>query len=164
MSSASNSSSYTTDNVDHVFKKQTLRHGKLMLWAKLIENGRYNNQPQISLITGSSKSLSDFTYNYHWDNKCLTCKTLAGYRATRSPFKVQLCQIVQKLKISQGLVSRLLGDGGEKDYWCPSWYNKITCWSPMLPHYQYSLHQMAVSVVAMSVESWLFSVCMHNWS
>ena len=98
---------------------------KLMLWAKLIEN---DNPLQIS----SSKSLSDFTYIYHWDNKCLTCKALAGYRATRSPFKVQVCQITQKLfrrfEISQGLVSRLLGDGGEKDYWCPSWFNNITCW------------------------------------
>ena len=112
MSTASNSSSYTTDNVDHVFKKQTLRHGKLMLWAKLIENGYYDNRPH---ITGNSKSFSGFTYISHWDNKCLTCKALAAYRATRSPFKVQLCQIVQKLKISQGLVSRLLGDGGEKD-------------------------------------------------
>ena len=54
MSTASNSSSYTTDNVDHVFKKQTLRHGKLMLWAKLIENGYYVNRPH---ITGNSKSL-----------------------------------------------------------------------------------------------------------
>ena len=106
-----------------------------LMWAKLIENWRYDNRPQISLITGNSKSLSGFTYIYHWNNKCFTCKALAGYRATRSPFKVQVCQIVQKLfrrfKISQGLVSRLLGGGGEKDYWCPSWSNKITCWSPM---------------------------------
>ena len=57
---------------------------KLMLWAK------HNNPPQIFLITGSSKRLSDFTYICHWDNNCLTCKALAGYRATRSPFKVQL--------------------------------------------------------------------------
>ena len=71
-------------------------------------------------------------YIYHWDSNCLTYKALAGYRATRSPFKVQVCQIAQKLfrrfEISQGLVSRLLGDGEEKDCWCPSWFNNVTCW------------------------------------
>ena len=99
-----------------------------LMWAKLIENGCYNNGPQISLITGNSKSLSGFTYIYHWDNKCFTCKALAGYRATRSPYKVQVCQIVQKLfrRFSRGLVSRLLGD--EERLLVSCWFNNITCW------------------------------------
>ena len=84
VSTASNSSSYTTDNVDQI-KKQTLRHGNYQV--DVVGQANYN-PPQISLITGSSKSLSDFTYIYHWDNNCLTCKALAGYRATKSPFKV----------------------------------------------------------------------------
>ena len=64
MSTASNSSSETTDNVDQIFKELKSKHSementKLRLWAKLIEKGRYDdldNPPQIPLITGSPAS------------------------------------------------------------------------------------------------------------
>ena len=61
VSTASNSPSETTDNVDQIFKELKCKHSdmentKLRLWAKLIEKGRYDdldNPPQIPLITGS---------------------------------------------------------------------------------------------------------------
>ena len=66
VSTASNSSSYTTDDADQI-KKQTLRHGNYQV--DVVGQAKwYNNPPQISLITGSSKRLSDFTYICHWDN------------------------------------------------------------------------------------------------
>ena len=155
MSTASNSSSYTTDDVDQI-KKQTLRHGNHQ-----VDVGQakcYTNPPQISLITGSSKSLSDFTYIYHWDNNCLTCKALAGYRATNPPSKFNYA-IAQKLcrrfEISQGFVSRLLGDEGKTTGVLANSTTSHVGWKypPMLPHYNHSLHQMAVARVLMSVES-----------
>ena len=61
VSTASDSSPKTTDNVDQIFKELKSKHSdmentKLRLWAKLIEKGRYDdldNPPQIPLITGS---------------------------------------------------------------------------------------------------------------
>ena len=61
VSTASDSSPKTTDNVDQIFKDLKSKHSdmentKLRLWAKLIEKGRYDdldNPPQIPLITGS---------------------------------------------------------------------------------------------------------------
>ena len=158
MSTASNSSSYTTDNVDQI-KKQTFRHGNYQV--DVVGQAKcYNNPLQISLITGSSKRLSDFTHICHWDNNCLTCTALAGYRATRSPFKVQLRQIAQKLcrrfEISQGFVSRYWGMRERKtDGVLADSTTSHVGWKypPMPPHYKHSLHQMGVAIVLMSVES-----------
>ena len=101
---------------------------KLMLWIKLIITHRRFLSKQV--VVKAFQTLRTTTTGIYC--KCFTCKTLAGYRATRSPFKVQVCQIMQilfrRFEISQGLVSRLLVDGGEKDYWCLSWFNNITCW------------------------------------
>ena len=58
VSTASNSPSETTDNVDQELKSKhsDMENTKLRLWAKLIEKGRYDdlgNPPQIPLLTGS---------------------------------------------------------------------------------------------------------------
>jgi len=76
VSIASNSSSETTDNVDHIFKELKSKHSdmentKLRLWAKLIEKGHYDdldNPPQIPLITGSPASAErkEITFQLHW--------------------------------------------------------------------------------------------------
>jgi len=76
VSIASNSSSETTDNVDHIFKESKSKHSdmentKLRLWAKLIEMGRYDdldNPPQIPLITSSPASAErkEITFQLHW--------------------------------------------------------------------------------------------------
>jgi len=61
-------------------------------------------------------------------------------------------KLFRRFEISQRLVSRLLGDGERKTAGVPTSH---VGWKyrPMLPHYKHSLHQMAVAVVVMSVES-----------